>query len=99
MSAIATVSIERLSYLDNGRWVASASARSGEVFNPSHGSVIAEVPFCTDEEVDAVVRSAAAALPEWSAIPVVERVRVLFKFRQICLERFDEIAALVTREH
>jgi len=49
--------------------------------------------------VDAVVRSAAAALPEWSAIPVVERVRVLFKFRQICLERFDEIAALVTREH
>jgi len=99
MSATATVSVERLSYLDNGRWVVSASARSGQVFNPSRGSVIAEVPFCTEEEVDAVVRSAAAALPEWSAIPVVERVRVLFKFRQICLERFDEIAALVTREH
>jgi malonate-semialdehyde dehydrogenase (acetylating)/methylmalonate-semialdehyde dehydrogenase len=61
--------------------------------------VIAEVPFCTAEEVDRVVRSAEGALKDWSAVPVVERVRVLFKFRQICLDRFEEIAKLVTREH
>ena len=61
--------------------------------------MIAEVPFCTAEEVDRVVRSAAGALEAWAATPVVERVRVLFKFREICLERFDECANLVTREH
>jgi len=103
MSAISPVSapesIKRLLYLDNGRWIASASPRFGQVFNPSHGRVIAEVPFCSAEEVDKVVRSAAAALDDWSATPVVERVHVLFKFRQICLDRFDELANLVTREH
>jgi len=39
-----------------------------------------------------VVKSAAASQPEWSAIPVVERVRVLFKFRQIMLERLKSCA-------
>jgi malonate-semialdehyde dehydrogenase (acetylating) / methylmalonate-semialdehyde dehydrogenase len=91
--------VPRLQYLDNGRWVASSSARFGQVFNPSRGKAIAEVPFCTAEEVDRVVRSAADALEDWAAVPVVERVRVLFKFRQICLDRFDSLAACVTKEH
>ena len=68
-------------------------------FQSIAGRVIAEVPFCTAEEVDRVVRSAAGALEAWAETPVVERVRVLFKFREICLERFDECANLVTREH
>lgn len=91
--------IQRLPFLDNGRWAASSSQRFGQVFNPSRGQVIAEVPFCTAEEVDRVVGSAAAALESWGAVPVVERVRVLYKFRQVCLDRFDEAARLVTREH
>ena len=49
--------------------------------------------------MDHVVRSAAAALEEWAETPVVERVRVFFKLRQICLDRFDSLAACVTREH
>jgi malonate-semialdehyde dehydrogenase (acetylating)/methylmalonate-semialdehyde dehydrogenase len=92
-------SIKRLPYLDGGRWVASKSERFGQVFNPSRGTVIAEVPFCLPDEVDRVVQSAAGALESWAATPVVERVRVLYKFRQICLDRFDELATLVTREH
>jgi malonate-semialdehyde dehydrogenase (acetylating)/methylmalonate-semialdehyde dehydrogenase len=74
----AVKTITRLPFLDNGRWVASSSDRFGQVFNPSRGSAIAEVPFCTAEEVDRVVRSAAAALEGWADTPVVERVRVLF---------------------
>ncbi len=95
----AVKAIQRLPFLDNGRWVSSSSDRFGQVFNPSRGNAIAEVPFCTAQEVDHVVRSAAAALEEWAETPVVERVRVLFKFRQICLDRFDSLAACVTREH
>ncbi len=99
MPVATSEAVARLPYLDNGRWVASGSGRFGQVFNPSRGRVIAEVPYCTAEEVDRVVRSAAGALDAWAATPVVERVRVLFKFRQICLDRFDECAKLVTREH
>jgi malonate-semialdehyde dehydrogenase (acetylating)/methylmalonate-semialdehyde dehydrogenase len=91
--------IEKLPILSSGKWLPSHSERVGDVFNPSTGQPIAEVPFCTAEEVDAAVRAAHAALPDWSATPAVERARILFKFRQILTDRFEELARCVTREH
>ena len=94
-----TTSVSKLKYLSAGKWTDSGTKRFGDVFNPSSGKVIARVPYCTAAEADAAVKAAHAALPDWSATPVVERVRVLFKFRQIMLDRFEEIARSVTREH
>jgi malonate-semialdehyde dehydrogenase (acetylating)/methylmalonate-semialdehyde dehydrogenase len=88
-----------ISILSRGRWISSKSSRTAEVFNPSTGQVIARVPLCSASEVDDVVQAAAEAGPDWAATPVVERARVLFKFRELLLQRFDEIARLVTREH
>jgi malonate-semialdehyde dehydrogenase (acetylating)/methylmalonate-semialdehyde dehydrogenase len=85
--------------LSGGRWQKSSSKRAGEVYNPSTGQVIARVPFATKEETDAVVRAAEAALPDWSETPAVERARIMFQFRQLMAEHFEELAALVTREH
>ena len=85
--------------LIGGRQQASASSRRGEVFNPSTGRVQAEVPLCTAEEIDRAVQAAAAALPAWSETPVVERARVMFRFRELLQAHFEELAALVTREH
>ena len=48
---------------------------------------------------DKVVQSAVDAFSDWSETPVVERTKIMFKLRQIMIDRFDEIAALVTREH
>ncbi len=90
---------EKLPNLCNGKWVTSNSTRSGDVFNPSTGAVIAKVPLATKAEVDAIVQAAADALPAWSATPVVERCRVLFKYRELLLVHFDELARTVTREH
>jgi len=75
------------------------SQRSGDVFNPSTGQVIARVPFCDARETGEVVEAAAAALPAWAETPVVERVRVMFRFRELMHEHFEELASLVTREH
>ncbi len=86
-------------YLAGGRWETSASERRGDVFNPSTGAVQAQVPFCTPEEIDRAVRAAADALPAWSETPAVERARVLFRFRELMQAHFEELAALVTREH
>jgi malonate-semialdehyde dehydrogenase (acetylating)/methylmalonate-semialdehyde dehydrogenase len=85
--------------LIGGRFEPSASGRSGDVFNPSTGCVQARVPFCTADEVDRAVRAASEAGSIWSETPVVERTRVMFRFRERLLSRFDELAALVTREH
>jgi malonate-semialdehyde dehydrogenase (acetylating)/methylmalonate-semialdehyde dehydrogenase len=77
----------------------SASDRLGEVFNPSTGCVQAEVPYCTAAEIDQAVRSAAEAFPTWSETPAVERSRIMFRFRELLQTRFEELAALITREH
>jgi malonate-semialdehyde dehydrogenase (acetylating)/methylmalonate-semialdehyde dehydrogenase len=89
----------KLPLLISNQWTSSSTSRWGDVFNPSTGQTIARVPLCTTDEADAAVRAAHAALPEWSAVPVVERVRVLYKFREILLRRFEELARTVTREH
>jgi malonate-semialdehyde dehydrogenase (acetylating)/methylmalonate-semialdehyde dehydrogenase len=85
--------------LSGGKWMTSQSSRGGDVFNPSTGQVIARVPYCTREEVNAVIESADAAGPAWANRPVVERVRFLFHFRELLMKHAEEIARSVTREH
>jgi malonate-semialdehyde dehydrogenase (acetylating)/methylmalonate-semialdehyde dehydrogenase len=85
--------------LIGGRWERSETRRWGEVYNPSTGRVIARAPMSAAAEVDRVVQSAAAAFPEWAETPVVERARVMFRFRELLQRHADELAALVTREH
>src|SRR5262249_30571581 len=71
----------------------------GELFNPSTGQIHGTVPYSGADEVDRAVRAAADALPAWSETPAVERARVMFRFRELLQANFDELAALVTREH
>jgi malonate-semialdehyde dehydrogenase (acetylating)/methylmalonate-semialdehyde dehydrogenase len=85
--------------LSNGQWIQSVSPRRTDVYNPSIGQVIATVPLATAAEVDQIVQSAATALPAWSATPVVERCRLLFRFRELLGQRFEEVARTVCREH
>src|SRR6478672_9691155 len=85
--------------LIGGHFQSSVSDRCGEVFNPSTGQVQATVPFCTSEEIDKAAQAAATALPAWSDTPPVDRARVMFRFREKMQAKFEELAALVTREH
>jgi malonate-semialdehyde dehydrogenase (acetylating)/methylmalonate-semialdehyde dehydrogenase len=85
--------------LSGGKWTELSSKRSGEVYNPSTGQVIGSVPFATVEQTGKVVEAAAAALPAWAETPVVERARLMFRFRALLEQNFEELAALVTREH
>jgi malonate-semialdehyde dehydrogenase (acetylating)/methylmalonate-semialdehyde dehydrogenase len=82
-----------------GRWQTSRTDRTGPVYNPSTGQVIAQVPMCGMEEVDAAAKAAAAALPAWADTPAVDRARILFRFREKLESHEDELARLVTREH
>lgn len=96
---IATSNLSIVPALSGGRWIRHDSPRYGEVFNPSTGEVIAHVPLASADETDAVVRAAADALGEWAETPVVERARLMFRFRVLLEKHFDELATLVTREN
>jgi malonate-semialdehyde dehydrogenase (acetylating)/methylmalonate-semialdehyde dehydrogenase len=91
--------VDKVRTLVAGRWETPSCPRFGDVYNPSTGRVIAQVPLCTAAEVDRAVQAAAAALPAWAETPVVERARVLFRFRDLLERHADELAHSVTREH
>ncbi|HZJ17377.1 MAG TPA: CoA-acylating methylmalonate-semialdehyde dehydrogenase [Chthoniobacteraceae bacterium] len=80
-----------------GEWRAANGGTP--VFNPSMGEVIAECPAGGADDVNAAVEAAAAAFPAWSETPPVERARVMFRYRQILEENFDQLCASVSREH
>lgn len=94
-----TPALERVPNFSGGAWLTGTSDRTSEVFNPSTGAAIAQVPLSTIEETNKVVQVASEALVDWQETPVVERARIMFRLRQIMEARFNEIAALVTREH
>ena len=85
--------------LSGGKWIDCSSARTSNVLNPSTGQPIATVPLCSATETADVVHAASLAFDQWNNTPVVERARVMFKLRELMEQRFNEIAALVTREH
>ena len=91
--------VEQVPMLSGGKWTTSKSPRGGDVYNPSSGQVIARVPYCTADEVNKVIDTAHAALPEWANRPVVQRCHFLFKFRELLVAHAEEIARSVTREH
>ncbi len=81
-----------------GEWLLTTTAGT-PVFNPSTGEIIAECPAGSVAEVNAAVEAAAAAFPAWMETPPVERARVLFKFKMLLEENFEDIVRCNTREH
>ncbi len=97
--SLATVNIAELPNLIGGKWLECDTESFGEVFNPSTGGVIAKVPLSNVETVSRTVAAAKAALYDWSETPVVERARLMFRLHGLVVAHFEELAALVTREH
>ena len=65
----------------NGEWVASNSAKTSPVYDPSTEEVIAQVPDAGAEDVNRAVAAAKAAFEEgpWASSTAQERGRVLFR--------------------
>ncbi len=77
----------------------SVSSTSGETFDtryPGTNRVICAVEQAGQREVDLAVESATAGFAEWSAMPAVERSRILRRAVDIIRGRNDELAALDT---
>lgn len=83
----------------SGNLAASSATESSPVFNPSHGTVIAETPHSTAADVDAAVASAKEAYGTWSKTPVSKRTAIMFRYKELLEQHFDELAALVTKEN
>ena len=70
----------------------ASGGRHRDVVSPYTGSVVGQVNLSTAADVDAAVNAARSAFPGWSAMPLKERSRPLFRFRELLLRHLDELA-------
>jgi len=87
--------MKTLSHFINGVETAGTSGRYSEVYNPSTGEVIAQVPLATRDEVKRAIQLAKAAFPSWKKTSIGKRVEVLHRFRQLLVERQDELIEVI----
>lgn len=90
--------IERKRYCVNGEWIESTTERWMPVTDSSTGEVIAEVPCCTEKEVESAIASAQSAFKEWSERSLSARTQMMFKWRNVLTEHIEELALLCSRE-
>jgi len=82
--------------LIGGKWVAAASGKTFEVFNPADASVIARVPDSEREDINRAVRAArrAFASQSWRRMTPSERGRLVWRIGDLILEHAEELADL-----
>ncbi|MEK4023733.1 CoA-acylating methylmalonate-semialdehyde dehydrogenase [Sporosarcina sp. FSL W7-1283] len=91
--------IETLKNYINGEWVSATTDQTEEVYNPATGEVIANVPISTKEDLDSAVQVASEAFVTWKEVPVPRRARILFKYQQLLVDHWDELARIITVEN
>ena len=82
-----------------GKWEEAGGLATEEVFDPATGEVIAHTPLSTRSELDRAVKAASEAFDAWSATPVVKRTQVLFRYKALLEDNFEELRDLVTLEN
>ena len=92
------VSVKKLTHFINGQLVEGKSGNYANVFNPSTGEVIAEVPIATAEETREAIAAAKEAFPAWRDLSVAKRAEVLMRFRHLLTENLDELLNIICTE-
>jgi malonate-semialdehyde dehydrogenase (acetylating)/methylmalonate-semialdehyde dehydrogenase len=84
----------------NGNWQNSRCQQTIDVVNPANQQVLAKVPYGSDTKKDVTlcVDSAQIAFKEWSKVPVIKRVQVLYHLKSLLEENLETLAEIITNE-
>ena len=88
-----------ITHFINGKSVAGASGRFGDVYDPNTGQVQARVALASAAEIDDAVQKAVKAQVSWAATNPQRRARVMFAFKALIEKHMDELAVLLSSEH
>jgi succinate-semialdehyde dehydrogenase/glutarate-semialdehyde dehydrogenase len=74
------------------------AAKTFAVHNPATLEHLADVADATAEDAREAIETASRALPTWTAVPALERARVLRRAEALMLERADALGRTLTLE-
>ncbi len=73
--------------------------RTQAVTNPATGKVIGEITYSKADDIDIAVRRAHEAFLKWREVPVVDRVQVLYKYKELLERHSAELALILCSEN
>lgn len=92
-----------MSYVVN-HWIhgaeyVSTSGRTSAVYDPALGIETKRVALANQPEIDAAIKAAKAAFPQWRDESLTKRQQIIFTFRELLNSRKGELAEIITSEH
>ena len=91
--------MEKIGYFINGEMHTSVTTEYYKLYDPSTGQVEAEAAKCTEQEVYRCIEAAAEQYHKWKKVPVMKRVQVLYRVKQLIDENIEELTLCVAKEH
>lgn len=91
--------IPRIPLLIGGKLIQSKTTEWRDVINPATQEVVAQVPFCTREELDLAVNNAKEAWESWRHSSQGTRMRIMLNLQKLVRDNTEAIAKAITREH
>jgi malonate-semialdehyde dehydrogenase (acetylating) / methylmalonate-semialdehyde dehydrogenase len=82
----------------DGKFIDSQTGEWHDVVNPATQEVLAQVPFSTDDEINAAVASAKRAYQTWKHTPLATRARIMLKLQALVREHMSRIAQTLSAE-
>ncbi len=82
----------------DGKFIESQTSEWQDVVNPATQEVLAQVPFATDDEINAAVASASKAYKTWKNTPLATRARIMLKLQALVREHMSSIAHTLSAE-
>lgn len=77
----------------------NGATKTIEVVSPLTGKVISTVPLSSAQQLNDAVKSAKAAFPAWSSMPIKERVQVFYRYKTLLEKHIVELSTLVHEEN
>ena len=82
-----------------GKWKPATSDQTEVIPNPATGETLTRVPISNKADLNEAVNAAKEAFQSWSRTSVPKRARILFKYQQLLVDHWDELAKLITQEN
>jgi aldehyde dehydrogenase (NAD+) len=87
------------SNLIDGKFISAQNGQSLEMIDPCNGRAFATLPDSDEVDINAAVSAAQGALGgSWGRMAPVERSRILYRWSQLIMENFEDLAALESRD-
>ena len=91
--------VPRIPLLIGGELIQSKTSEWRDVVNPATQEVIAQVPFCTREELDMAISNAKEAYKTWRNTSMSARMRIMLNLQKLVRDNTAALAKAITLEH